>query len=59
MNYFIGEGKEKIAIWALNDLNNKSEASHLYATFVREIFCWAQNCKLSAELKGMKIKVAN
>lgn len=37
MNYFIGEGKEKIVIWALNDLNDKSEASHLYATFVREI----------------------
>ena len=40
--------KKKIVIWAPNDLNDKSEASHLYATFVREIFlgtklqivCW-------------------
>lgn len=53
--YWGGKKKKKGVIWALNDLNDKSEASHLYATFVREI-CWAQNCKLSAELKGMKIK---
>ena len=42
------EKKKKVVIWALNDLNDKSEASHLYATFVREILlgtklqivCW-------------------
>ena len=46
--FYWGE-KKKIVIWALNDLNDKSEASsHLYTTFVREILldrklqivCW-------------------
>lgn len=51
-------GKKEIVIWDLNDLNDKSEASpHLYTMFDREILL---GTKLQiAELKGMKIKVAN
>lgn len=46
-------------ICILNDLNDKAEASsYLYTTFDREILL-DTNSKLSAELKGLKIKVVS
>lgn len=48
-----------MVIWALNDLNDKSEASaHLYTTSDREILLDTK-LQSSAEVKGMKIKVVH
>lgn len=54
-----GLGEGDMVIWALNDLNDKSEASaHLYTTSDREILLDTK-LQSSAEVKGMKIKVVH
>lgn len=50
--------RKKIVIWALKDLNT-SEASFICALHFTGRSSWTQDCKLSAELKDIKIKMAN
>lgn len=56
--YIISLREKKMVIWALKDLN-KSEVSLICTLHFTGRFCWTQNCKSSAELKDIKIKMAN